>query len=89
MYRDTWKPATGEPADWRSQAACREIGHAPFFPEGQVWGPSEYGPALRICKACPVQAECLEFALENDERYGIWGGTLPPERARMKGKKRW
>jgi len=30
--------------------------------------------AKRVCRSCEVQAECLEYALENDERFGIWGG---------------
>ncbi|WP_407672362.1 WhiB family transcriptional regulator [Parafrankia discariae] len=32
--------------------------------------------AKRICSGCEVRAECLEYALENDERFGIWGGLV-------------
>ena len=88
MFRETWKPATPRPDDWRDQASCREVGHTVFFPEGEVWPAGIVGNALKVCRACPVQAECLEYALTNDERYGIWGGTLPSERAKMKGRKR-
>lgn len=38
--------------------------------------------AQKICERCEVRAECLEYALEHDERYGIWGGMT--ETARMK-----
>ncbi len=37
--------------------------------------------ALAVCKRCPIRAECLEAALTNGEEYGVWGGTLPEERA--------
>lgn len=88
MFTETWKPDTPRPDDWRNHAACLQVGHPPFFPDGTIWAPRDYMPALRVCQGCPVQAECLEFALANDERYGIWGGTLPSERAKMKGRKR-
>lgn len=88
MFRETWKPDTPKAEDWRDRAACREVGHVPFFPDGAIWAPRDYMPALRVCRSCPVQAECLEFALTNDERHGIWGGVLPADRAKMKGRKR-
>jgi hypothetical protein len=43
------------------------------------------GGAVDACRtACPAQAECLAVALEGDERYGIWGGTVPDERPRLR-----
>lgn len=90
MFRETWRPETRSPNDWREQAACLQVGHVPFFPdrlEGhQVAAVIE--PALSICRDCPVRAECLEFALTHDERYGIWGGTLPSQRRQMQKGKR-
>lgn len=47
---------------------------------------SEQASAKRLCFACPVQTECLQAALDNNERFGIWGGLLPAERKRLKGK---
>lgn len=32
--------------------------------------------AKKICGACPFEAECLTWALDNDERYGVFGGVL-------------
>lgn len=36
--------------------------------------------AKRLCNACPIKADCLSYALESNQRYGIWGGTSPSER---------
>ena len=37
-----------------------------------------------MCDGCAVRIECLEYALENDERFGIWGGLSERERRRLK-----
>jgi WhiB family redox-sensing transcriptional regulator len=50
-----------------------------FFPGHD--GDSE--PALRVCAGCSVRDECLDFALETRQRYGIWGGTTERQRRRM------
>lgn len=42
--------------------------------------------ARRLCRACPVATDCLEYALRHDERYGIWGGLDPVERAALRRK---
>ena len=40
--------------------------------------------AKKICTGCEVKAECLEYALANDERFGIWGGLSERERRRLR-----
>jgi WhiB family redox-sensing transcriptional regulator len=40
--------------------------------------------ARETCRGCPVFERCLTFALVEDERYGIWGGTTGRERDRMR-----
>ena len=40
--------------------------------------------AKRICTRCEVRAECLEYALGSDERFGIWGGLSERERRKLK-----
>ena len=44
--------------------------------------------AKRVCTGCTVRAECLEFALANDERFGIWGGLSERERRRLRLQQR-
>lgn len=39
--------------------------------------------ALTVCNRCTVRTECLDFAVDGDER-GIWGGTTERDRARMR-----
>lgn len=69
---------------WMDDALCREVGHDLFFPEtGQ--NPTE---AKRVCKQCPVQAECLEYALTSPfAMYGVLGGTTENERRALKRRR--
>lgn len=64
---------------WVTRAACRGADPAIFFP-----GPDDdAAEALAVCARCPVRQECLEYALEARERYGIWGGTTERQRRRL------
>jgi WhiB family redox-sensing transcriptional regulator len=36
--------------------------------------------AKALCHSCPIIEECFTYALESNQRHGIWGGTLPSER---------
>jgi WhiB family transcriptional regulator, redox-sensing transcriptional regulator len=47
-----------------------------------------YGEARKICNACPVKSECLDHALDERERYGMWGGLTPLERLRIERRAR-
>jgi hypothetical protein len=66
--------------DWRLEARCAETDPEAFFPEK---GGSARA-ALAVCVECPVRSECLSYALENDERFGVWGGTTERERRRLR-----
>ena len=66
--------------DWQEQALCAQTDPEAFFPEKG----GSTREAKRICRACGVRDECLEFALEHDERFGIWGGLSERERRRLK-----
>lgn len=67
-------------ATWRTEAACRNSTPELFFPHtGQV---DLARRAKLICDKCPVKAKCLEEGLK--EREGIWGGTTPKERRRIR-----
>lgn len=67
---------------WRAQAACRDADPDLFFPIGSS-GPAvtQTEEAKSICRACPVQAACLEWALKSGQDHGIWGGLDEHERA--------
>ena len=65
---------------WQADALCAQTDPEAFFPERGA--PSK--DAKRICNSCDVQAECLAYALANDERYGIWGGKSAMKRARLR-----
>ena len=66
--------------DWVEHARCLDADPETFFPEKG----GSTREAKRICASCPVQAECLEHALVNDERFGIWGGLSERERRRLR-----
>ncbi|MFV8381118.1 WhiB family transcriptional regulator [Corynebacterium hindlerae] len=66
--------------EWQDQALCAQTDPEAFFPEKG----GSTREAKRICQACGVRDECLEFALEHDERFGIWGGLSERERRRLK-----
>ena len=59
---------------------CAQTDPEAFFPEKG----GSTREAKRVCRSCEVRAECLEYALENDERFGIWGGMSERERRRLK-----
>lgn len=65
---------------WQSEALCAQADPEAFFPERG----SSARDAKTICATCPVRQECLEYALENDERFGIWGGLSELERRRLR-----
>lgn len=72
---------------WHRGALCAEVDPESFFP--QKGGSTKN--AKEVCKHCPVVAECLTWALDNDERHGIWGGLAERERRKMvsRGYKSW
>jgi WhiB family transcriptional regulator, redox-sensing transcriptional regulator len=70
---------------WRSDAACLDEDPELFFPEGESERyQRQIEAALEVCAACPVSAECLDYALDADQRTGIWGGTTAEHRRRIR-----
>ena len=65
---------------WQERALCAQTDPEAFFPEKG----GSTREAKRICTGCEVRSECLEYALEHDERFGIWGGLSERERRRLK-----
>ena len=76
-------------AGWWARAACASADPELFFPI------SYSGPALRqvaqakaICARCPIQQECLRYALDAGSIQGVWGGTTEEERCALSRRKR-
>ena len=71
-------------SEWRLQAACRGLDPELFFPHrAEV---AELRSALEVCSVCPVQDECLQWALDNSEREGVWGGLPASSRRRVRSE---
>jgi WhiB family transcriptional regulator, redox-sensing transcriptional regulator len=68
------------PMGWQDRALCAQTDPEAFFPEKG----GSTREAKRVCQSCQVRAECLEYALENDERFGIWGGLSERERRKLR-----
>jgi WhiB family redox-sensing transcriptional regulator len=67
-------------AGWQDRAICAQTDPDAFFPEKG----GSTREAKKVCRGCEVRAECLEYALERDERFGIWGGLSERERRRLR-----
>ena len=65
---------------WQERALCAQTDPEAFFPEKG----GSTREAKKVCQGCEVKGECLEYALENDERFGIWGGLSERERRKLK-----
>lgn len=65
---------------WQADALCAQTDPEAFFPEKG----GSTREAKKICALCPVRAQCLEYALKNDERFGIWGGLSERERRKLR-----
>ena len=81
LVPDAIEPATEDvDSQWQERALCAQTDPEAFFPEKG----GSTREAKRICLGCEVRDECLEYALANDERFGIWGGLSERERRRLK-----
>ena len=68
------------PLAWQERALCAQTDPEAFFPEKG----GSTREAKRVCATCEVREECLQYALANDERFGIWGGLSERERRKLK-----
>jgi WhiB family redox-sensing transcriptional regulator len=65
---------------WQADSLCAQTDPEAFFPEKG----GSTRDAKKICASCDVRAQCLEYALRNDERFGIWGGLSERERRKLR-----
>lgn len=69
---------------WQELALCAQVDAETFFPDKA--NAARAREAKKVCSACEVRVQCLEYALANHERYGIWGGLSERERRRLRHK---
>ena len=73
------------PERWVQQARCIQAGvDREAFYAGRQTRHEQVQAALALCAECPVRGDCLQSAVDNDDVWGIWGGTTPTERASMR-----
>jgi len=72
------------PPEWTRKALCAEVDPEIFFPEKG----ERTAHVKQICKACIVRVECLEYSLQNNERFGVWGGLTEHDRRRVRAKRK-
>lgn len=75
-----------------THGACLGVDPQVFFPDkprmGRNPAPDFYATARRICAACPVRGECLDYALHERIVHGFWGGLDPDQRAVIRRQRR-
>ena len=65
---------------WQEFSNCLGVDPDLFFPERGA----STREAKEVCRGCVVREDCLEFALANGEKFGIWGGMSERERRRIR-----
>jgi WhiB family redox-sensing transcriptional regulator len=94
IYHCIKKTRRRPPGEWVDEAICPTVDPELFFPVPTKKG--RYGAeahqtikaAKAICAQCPVIGQCLAYALNNDIRFGIWGGMSERDREKLTGKRR-
>lgn len=69
-----------EPLAWQADALCAQTNPEAFFPEQG----GSTRDAKKVCGNCDVRSTCLDYAVSNDERFGIWGGLSERERRKLR-----
>jgi len=71
--------------EWMAEGTCRD--HDP-----ELWFPLPSDPAVKakeICAGCPVAVQCLEYALDTQQKHGVWGGLDQKQRCELLRLRRW
>lgn len=81
-----YAPDSLTPRDnWRTRAECAPWNATLFHPEHTGTGPYFAQEAKSLCARCQVQPQCLAFALDTREPFGVWGGLDERERQQLLG----
>ena len=76
----TDKNGDNDGRSWQDEANCLGVDPDLFFPERGA----STREAKEVCRGCVVRLDCLEYALVNGEKFGIWGGLSERERRRLR-----
>ena len=91
MNTSPWRDgstANGGAGAWRVQAACRNLDTNLFFPSGDTGEALDQADQARaVCAQCPVQVDCVEFALATNQHDGIFGGLTAEERRSLRRRR--
>jgi WhiB family transcriptional regulator, redox-sensing transcriptional regulator len=73
------RTSSNDTMGWADLGSC--VGRDPdlFFPERGA----DTSRARALCRSCPVRSECLDYALQSGQKFGIWGGMTPAQRRRL------
>jgi len=77
---DFYAALRGGERAWQTRANCLGVDPDFFFPERGA----STREAKAVCAGCEVRSSCLEYALVNGEKFGIWGGLSERERRRIR-----
>lgn len=77
-------PFEFDPQPWMVDSLCAQTDPEAFYPEKG----GSTREAKAVCLRCEVREPCLEYALEREERFGIWGGLSERERRRINKQRR-
>lgn len=93
---DQLKPIRRPDTSWHNQAACRPLHPSDLEMADLFFGPEKEGPvakaqrerlAKQVCRRCVVIDRCLAYALDADEKFGVWGGQSEEELRRLRRRR--
>ena len=89
-WREVNRRPDSQDVSWLDRAACQGMDAPLFFGPDHEARPereTREARAKTVCKLCPVRMQCLDYALRNSIRYGIWGGLNGEERTRERRRR--
>jgi len=77
-------------AYWKFLRKIQSVGRVPCEDAPEIFFPEDFpekqlrelsiATAKRLCNQCPIKRDCLEYAIETDQRFGVWAGTTSADR---------